>query len=134
MHRLTWIPLSLLLLASVRPAAAQDKSVDLRRDEALTQGSAVTVAPTPEMWFYEQERTRYDDPKLAVRRKAEARGQQRADRLAAMKWYGLDNSRPTAAPIPWMSSTSPYWGSNSYDPNRWRPWVGPVSPQGTSRY
>jgi hypothetical protein len=73
------------------------------------------------MWFYEQDLRRHDDPKMAVRRKAESRAQQRQDRLAATRWYGISNSRPTASPTPFTSGYSAYWGSNSYDPLRWRP-------------
>jgi hypothetical protein len=83
------------------------------------------VTPTPEMWFYEQELRRYEDPKLAVRRNAEMAAAQRAHRLAAMKWFGLSNSRPVASPVPFYSSYSPSWTGNSYDPYRW---VGAGSP------
>jgi hypothetical protein len=59
---------------------------------------------------------------VAVRRKAELRGQQRAQRLAAQQWYGISNSRPYVSVTPLLGSYSPYWGSNTYDPNRWRPY------------
>jgi hypothetical protein len=78
------------------------------------------------MWFYEQERIRYEDPRKAVRRRAELRAAQRADRLAALKWYGQSNSRPTVNSTPTMSSYAPYWGSNTYDPHRWRPYWTPT--------
>ena len=82
-------------------------------------------AQTPEMWIYEQERIRYEDPKAAVRRRAELRGLRRADRIATMKWYGMSNSRPRVSSTPSMSTYSPYWGSNTYDPYRWRPYSTP---------
>ncbi|NIL98346.1 MAG: hypothetical protein GTO62_14755 [Planctomycetales bacterium] len=52
------------------------------------------VQPTPEMWFYVQERRRHDDPRTAVRRKAEYRAQQRQQRIAAMKAFGESKQRP----------------------------------------
>ena len=78
------------------------------------------------MWFYERERIRYENPKMAVRRRAELRGAQRAERLAALEWYGMSNSRPMVSSTPTMSSYAPYWGSNTYDPHRWRPYSTPI--------
>ena len=107
--------------------AAQESDVDLRRDEEARFAhphvtASGVVAPTPGMWFYEQEMRRLDDPKMAVRRKAELRAQQRMDRMAAMAWYGMSNSRPTATSLPHFGgSYSPYWGSTNFDPLRWRP-------------
>jgi hypothetical protein len=127
--RVLGITLSLLLLLAARTCAAQDAKSDLRRDTAPVaprDASLGTVTPTPEMWFYEQERSRQDDPKLAVRRRAELRGQQRQDRLASMQWFGMSNSRPTASPTPWFGGWSPYWGSNTYDVLRWRASTAPV--------
>jgi hypothetical protein len=138
MLRRLWIPLSVLLLAAARPCLAQETAVDLRRDEPASASSAAWsgLSPTPEMWFYEQERVRQDDPKLAVRRRAERRGQQRADRLAALKWYGIDNSRPTVSGTPWFGSYGAHWGSNTFDPLRWRQPTVPlvVERAGTARY
>ena len=60
------------------------------------------LKPTEEMWFYQQAMRQYQNPKLAVRRAAELRGQQRRQRLAAMEWFGLSNARPRASsdPVP----------------------------------
>lgn len=120
MLRLSSLGSTLLFALAAWPALAQEPAGEDRR-------TSVTVTQTPEMWLYEQERIRYEDPKMAVRRKAELRGAQRASRLAALKWYGMSNSRPSVAVTPSMGgSYSPYWGSNSYDPMRWRPEVAPV--------
>ena len=124
MLRLSWIPLCLLLFALVRPCAAQDGPFE-EPATALSPSTMVTLARTPEMWFYEQERLRYNDPKTAIRRRAETRAAQRANRLASMKWYGQSNSRPVVSSTPTMSSYAPYWGSNTYDPHRWRPYSTP---------
>lgn len=77
------------------------------------------VTATPEMWFYEQERLRYADPRQAVRAKAEYRAAQRSRRLAALKWFGLSNSRPIANPDPSHGAYSPRWVGNGYLPSQW---------------
>jgi hypothetical protein len=74
---------------------------------------------TPEMWVYSQEMRRHDDPAQAVRRKAEIRAAQRMQRIAAMKWFGLSNSRPVASVTPMMGSYSPAWIGNGYEANEW---------------
>lgn len=129
MHRLSWIYLSLGFAALIRPCAADDARYESRRDApraVSAQEPDVTYTRTPEMWFYEQERIRYEDPKAAIRRRAELRAAQRDQRLAALKWYGFSNSRPMVNTTPAMGgSYSPYWGSNTYDPYRWRPYAAP---------
>jgi len=131
MLRRIWIPLSLLAVAVAWPCAAQETTLQLRRDRAprvtpARETSMGVVTPTPEMWFYDQERTRHDDPKMAVRRRAEQRAQQRQDRLSSQQWYGISNSRPTVSPTPWFGDYSSFWGSNTYDPLRWRPAATPL--------
>lgn len=112
---------AIVLLAVAQIASAQDRGEtnSLRRDEPTSP--VLTSSQTPEMWFYEQERARWENPKEAVRRKAEYRGAQRGQRIAAMKWYGMSNSRPTAGLTPMFGTYSPMWSSNSFDPFRWRP-------------
>ena len=126
MSRTSWIPLAIILLAVARGGWAQEADENGNRQPPFPgpTGQVATsgmVAPTVEMWFYEQELRRHDDPKVAVRRKAELRAQQRQDRIAASKWYGIDNSRPMVSPTPAVTGYSQHWGSNSYDPLRWRP-------------
>lgn len=89
---------------------------------AASPGMLTSQSGTPEMWFYEQDRLRYEDSKAAVRRKAEFRAAQRQNRLASMRLYGVSNSRPTASPTPWTGTYAPTWTSNSLDPHRW---IGP---------
>jgi hypothetical protein len=117
--------LALVSLSAVETAAAQDRvktataptpAPSLRRDVSPT---SATVQQTPEMWFYEQERTLHQDPKVAVRRKAELRGAQRADRIASMEWFGMSNSRPSACPVPIMGTYSPTWTANGPNPSHW---------------
>ncbi len=83
-----------------------------------------TVQATPQMWFYVQEMRRYDDPKTAVRRKAEFRAAQRRNRLAALKWFGYSNARPQANPTPWTYVYSPTWIGNTGNPYNWAGGMG----------
>jgi hypothetical protein len=120
-----------LLLAL--PCAAQDGPLDLRRDAGprnlAATGASGSFTPTPEMWLYLQERGRYEDPKLAIRRRAELRATQRRERIASMEWFGLSNSRPSVSSSPMYGGYSPYWGSNSYDIFRWRAVPAPLMVQ-----
>jgi hypothetical protein len=74
---------------------------------------------TPEMWFYLQEYRRYHSPREAVRRKAEFRSAQRQARLAAQRWFGFTNLRPTVNPVPYYGSYSPSWTGSPRDPFAW---------------
>ena len=91
---------------------------------ALGTGEQPVVTPetvTPDMWYYSQEMRRHDDPKQAVRRKAEFVAQQRTLRIESMKWFGMSNSRPLASATPFMDEYSPAWISNSSHPYQWIP-------------
>ena len=130
------IALVATLVLSVRIASAQNGA--FRRPEPMTpvvpaatlaapvahvQETAVTLPTpnniTPEMWIYSQELNRHDDPAQAVRRKAELRGAQRMQRIAAMKWFGFSNARPQASTAPMMGVYSPAWIGNGYDRYDW---------------
>lgn len=112
----------LLAAASAQAASPDPTTLRLRGEVAPPEVtvSAGDISATPEMWFYEQQLRRHDDPSQAVRRKAELRGQQRQARLAALKWFGYSNSRPRAAADPYNGDASPAWASNnSWYPFRW---------------
>jgi hypothetical protein len=82
--------------------------------------SAGEIKATPEMWFYEQQMQRYQDPKTMVRANAEVRAQQRQHRIESMKWFGFSNSRPVVNGDPWHGDYGPHWTSNSnFYPSRW---------------
>ncbi len=105
-----------MLLCSV--LAAQD--VDKMNQPAGNQQAGLNnMAQTEDMWFYMQELRRYDDPQVVIRRKAERKADQRRHRLAAMKWYGYSQSRPSANPTPSMGVYSPMWVGNGADPYQW---------------
>jgi hypothetical protein len=86
---------------------------------------------TPDMWYYSQETRRHDDPRQAVRRKAEFVAQQRTLRIESMKWFGMSNSRPLASTTPFMDEYSPSWIGNSSHPYQW---VGVGSPSAAIYY
>lgn len=112
---------SVLCLASlwhVERAAAQDP-VSLDRPVTDARLADVTPSMSNDLWLYLHEQRRADDPKQAIRRKAELKAEQRRQRLAAMKWYGLSNSRPTATTMPFMGTYSPTWMGNSGLPYGW---------------
>ncbi len=113
----TSAPRSTVTMRLQRPALAGD----LRSNGDLAAESTDSLAQmTPEIWFYQQEMRRYEDPKAAVRRKAEFRAWQRQRRIAAMDWYGFSNARPTANPTPWSGVYGPGWVSNNYrHPYEW---------------
>jgi hypothetical protein len=110
------LALPLLLTAGIakaeRPAAA-----GLGIDSVVSPGD---LKATPEMWFYEQAMRQYNNPKMAVRARAEFRANQRQQRIESMKWFGFSNSRPRASSDPYHSDYSPGWSANpGYYPYRW---------------
>jgi hypothetical protein len=73
---------------------------------------------TPQMYRYLVDMQRYHAPIDLPRQRAQLKAQQRMERMAAMKWYGLSNARPTATATPFMGSTfAPRWVGNSYSGN-----------------
>ena len=74
---------------------------------------------TPEMWFYLQERQRYEDPHQAIRRRSEKRAARREQRIAARKWYGHSNSRPQVSALPWNKIYSRPWFERYSERVRW---------------
>ena len=75
--------------------APKDGSSNVRFARRPTPPEVTGDMPlTPELWLYSQQLQRYEDPKLAVRRKAEIRAQQRQQRIAARKAWGVSKHRP----------------------------------------
>ncbi|HVX09831.1 MAG TPA: hypothetical protein VHC22_01395 [Pirellulales bacterium] len=108
--------------AEQRTAPDADKrAVD--KDSAFAKNGPSMSEMTPEMWLYTQEMHRREDPKEAVRRKAEFRTAQRQRRMAAREWFGYSNARPAVNPDPFSGgSYSAHWSAN----NAMRPdqWIG----------
>lgn len=98
-----------LLLACGAPVAAQspsdaDRGADAKRDA----------------WYYESGEMKVDPLQIHMQ-KAAQRGAQRAARIAAMNWYGMSNSRPTASATPFTGMYSPAWQNPGGRPFAWRP-------------
>lgn len=114
----TSIAVSVVVLVAI-PALAQDQSGSKRPvfEGSISPGE---LTPTPEMWFYQQYRNDYQDPKMAVRARAEFRALQRQRRMAALKWFGFSNQRPQCSSDPFHGDWSPTWRSNhTFYPSRW---------------
>lgn len=102
------------------PQRGQKSSIKVKADLDQPPAPISLSEMTPEMWLYLQELRRYDDPHMAVRRKAEFRADQRQRRIASREWFGLSNMRPTANPTPWFGSYSARWSSSdTLRPDRW---------------
>ncbi|MCC6123546.1 MAG: hypothetical protein IT426_01140 [Pirellulales bacterium] len=126
-------PFAFLMLFAAAPAWAQRGAPErtppamvpaIATPPAVAQPTIPTATgelrATPEMWFYEQYVREYKDPKNAVRANAEFTAKQRANRLAAMRWFGLSNSRPRVGADP-VNVYPPAWVSNTpLQPNRWQ--------------
>ena len=121
MRRKTICVCALLTLASGTTLAQRPESLDASgRTKSESRIAVGELQPTPEMWFYEQYQRQQDDPSTAVRAKAEFRAAQRQGRLAAMRWFGLSNSRPHASSDPFNGDYSPKWTANNvHYPSRW---------------
>ena len=115
-----------LVLALSSLVQAQEPIAEELPPAPLPEIAVGAVPTTPEMWFYEQERLRQENPKTGVRKKAEIRAAQRQRRIAALKWYGFSNSRPIANPTPMTGTYSPVWTSGGYMPYQWNGAAGGV--------
>ncbi|MCE9553498.1 MAG: hypothetical protein K8T91_09000 [Planctomycetes bacterium] len=127
-----------LVLVSASTALAQPPALPQASPPATpaprtSDVSLSDVKATPEMWFYLQERQRYDSPKLAVRRNAEMDATQRNQRLAAQKWLGQSPERPNVYSTIFgghYPGTFPYGNAD-----RWNSYftLGSSSPRQSSR-
>ena len=115
-----WLPLAIsaCLLLVAAPALAQNPATaDIQLGSTISLGE---VTPTPEMWFYQQYHQQYQDPKVAVRLKAEERSAQRRARIAAQQWFGFSKARPQAGTDCVHGDYSPRWTSGRANyPFRW---------------
>lgn len=110
MKMLVLLGAGLIAALSMNVATAQervDPSKAASRGADSIRLATDHVETTPEMWFYQQEQARYEDPHEAVRRKAEYAAAQRQWRIAMMKAQGLSKLRPTESHTPLFSSYLP---------------------------
>ncbi|MGE3639373.1 MAG: hypothetical protein AB7G28_12510 [Pirellulales bacterium] len=96
-----------------------------RAEEAEVDEFAVEATSSPvnqakpqardDSWYYHpQQETKptKPNPREIAQQRAMIRGAQRDARMASMAWYGLSNSRPTAAPIAFCTPLyGPAWQS-----------------------
>jgi len=120
-----------LLLAMSLSATCLTASVALAQNPVRPSGGAAArpdtvssvrtgeVQATPEMWFYEQQMNRYNNPQEMVRQNAAFDAAQRKQRLTAMKWYGFSNSRPMVNPTPFGATYGQTWTSATVKPYSW---------------
>lgn len=103
-----------------KPAARPSKTAAPETEKTPSPNSLSLSQMPPEMWLYLQERERHDNPKEAVRRKAEYRTEQRLRRMAAREWFGYSNARPMVNPEPFHAGYSAHWsGNNPMRPDQW---------------
>lgn len=111
----------LVLGGTLAPAAGPSNQDSLYSQQPPLSIATSPVTPTPEMWFYQQYVNQYQDPQTMVRKNAEYAASQRQARLAARRWFGFSNLRPTTN-IDFLHSPapSPVWSSRSANyPFRW---------------
>lgn len=107
-------------LEAPQPAPAEGRAAEADRREPLWSSPQHSEpSMSSDMWLYLHEQRRHDDPKQAVRRKAELKAAQRAERLAAQRWYGVSNQRPTASTSPFMGGYSASWSGFGTQPAPW---------------
>lgn len=78
-----------------------------------------------EMYMMMKMWEKYDDPKEAVRRKAEQKAANRRARLASQRWYGHSQSRPLVNPAFGFSYAN-RWIGTGINPYQWRSTAYPV--------
>ena len=113
------VGLSFACCAGTRAAEAEFDELDV---EVSSPVNSNRPHERDDSWYYQPATTptQYQpNPKAIIHQKAMARSQQRSDRLAAMNWYGMSNSRPTAAPTPFCTIYSPAWQSPGGKPFAW---------------
>jgi hypothetical protein len=72
-------------------------------------------------WSREQRADSKQDARAIVQRKAQARAEQRNDRLATSSWYGISNSRPSGSSTPFTSRYGSSWEMPGGRPYSWYP-------------
>lgn len=109
-----------VLFASTSFVTAQDSASAKEESAQSTFDFPSNVNVTPEMWMYMHEYRRQQDPKVAIRKKAEFRAQQRRNRIEAQKWFGYSKLRPTASAIPhYSNSHGTRWTGLPWSPYQW---------------
>jgi hypothetical protein len=72
-------------------------------------------------WNREQTTNTKQDARAIVQQKAQARAEQRNDRLASSAWFGISNSRPSGSSTPFTSRYGSSWEMPGGRPYSWNP-------------
>ena len=72
-------------------------------------------------WNREQKTNTKQDARAIVQKKAQARAEQRNDRIATSSWYGISNSRPSGSATPFTSRYGSSWEMPGGRPYSWYP-------------
>jgi hypothetical protein len=70
-------------------------------------------------WYYNSETPQPLTPRQMQQQKSQIVAAQRMSRLAAMRWYGMSNERPTATATPFSGVYSPAWQMPGGRPFAW---------------
>ena len=103
-------PVIVGIVLMVHVAAAQDSN---------SQGETPTEPAREDAWGYKPSYVYQPNPKAIIHQKSQARAFQLRWRIAAMRWYGMVNERPTASPTPFMGLYSPAWQMPGGRPYAW---------------
>ncbi len=90
---------------------SQSAALDIDRSDARKD--------VEEGWYSQTTASNRPSPQAIIHQKAQARARQRMARLESMSWYGMSNSRPTAAGTPFTSLYSPTWQAPGGRPFAW---------------
>jgi hypothetical protein len=72
-------------------------------------------------WNREQKTNAKQDARAIVQQKAQARAEQRNDRMATSSWYGISTSRPSGSSTPFTSRYGSSWEMPGGRPYSWYP-------------
>lgn len=114
MTKIDWtrgVAAAIALFVSLRPAtaSAQDPPAEPRPQSTVTSDDG---------WYYDAPPER-PQKRTIIQEKAALRAEQRMARLAASRWYGISNSRPTASAMPFTTMYSHAWQMPGGRPFAW---------------
>jgi len=72
-------------------------------------------------WNREHKPSIKSDARAIVQQKAQARAEQRMDRMASSSWYGVTNARPSGSSTPFTSRYGSVWEMPGGRPYSWNP-------------
>ncbi len=109
---------SILLLMGVCGGQLMIESTLAQKTDSPKPEARVDESGQVEDWYYRSPGEVVTKKSIA-QMKAEARGQQRMNRLASQRWYGYSNARPTVAAIPFTAMYRSAWQRPGGWPYHW---------------